>query len=80
MDQDDEGTGVKSDRSWTRIEGYITNLNCRRIAARRRAKVAPRTEPQRPDLLLSTLPYVALAIALAVIAASVIVLAWPGGH
>ncbi len=80
MDQDKEGIGVRPDRSWTRIEGYITNLNRRRIAARRRAKVAPRTEPQRADLMLSTLPYIALTIALAVIAASVIVLAWPGGR
>jgi hypothetical protein len=79
MDKDDDRLQTTGDR-WTEIERYITLLNRRRLAARRRTKVEPRTEPQIPDFALSTLPFIALAIALAVIAGSVIVLAWPGGR
>ena len=74
----DKDLAPATDRSWTRIEGYVTALKRRRIAARRRSKLEPRTEPQRPDFILSTLPFIALAVALAVIAAGVIALAWPG--
>ena len=80
MEQDNDVAAAAAGRPWTRIEGYITALHRRRIAARRRTGAEPRTEPQVPDFVLSTLPFIALAIALAVIAGSVIVLAWPGGR
>ena len=39
-----------------------------------------RTEPETPRLLLSTLPFVALLGALGVLAAAIIIIAWPGNR
>lgn len=63
--------------AWTRIDGYVCALARERRALRsRRAK--PRSEPETPRLSLSVLPFVALAVGLAVIMVAVIVAAWPG--
>lgn len=66
-------------RNWTRPEDYLGAL-ARRRAARKSREPKPRTEPEAPRLLLSTLPFVALLVAMAVLAATIIVIAWPGSQ
>ena len=64
-------------RAWTRIEDYVAPL-IRRSHARRR--INPRTQPEAPRLLLSTVPFLALLAALAVLAVAIMVAAWPGSQ
>jgi hypothetical protein len=40
----------------------------------------PRTQPEKPRLLLSTLPFLALLALLAVLAVAIMVLAFPGSQ
>jgi hypothetical protein len=61
---------------WTRIDDYILPL-LRRSRSRR---MKPRTQPEAPRLLLSTVPYLALFAALAVLAVAIMVSAWPGSQ
>jgi len=77
---DDEGglAPVKV-RSWTRIEDYFESL-ARRRAARRSREFKLRTEPESPRFVLSTLPFIALFIGLAVLAIGIAIAAWPGGQ
>jgi len=63
--------------AWTRVEDYLGAL-ARRRAARRRHEPGPRTQPEDPKLSLSTLPFLALLIALAVLTVGIAVAAWPG--
>ena len=66
-------------RAWTRIDDYIDALAWRRKARRQRyGTPLPRTEPERPRVLLSTLPFLALIGALGILAAAIILAAWPG--
>ena len=65
-------------RSWTSIDAYIDVLYRRRSAVRRKRRLGLRTEPESPNFLLSTLPFVALLGALAVLAAAIMIAAWPG--
>ncbi len=62
---------------WTRPEAYLDSL-IRRRTSRRPRSVEPRTEPEAPRFALSTLPFLVLLAALAVIAVGIIVAAWPG--
>jgi len=64
-------------RAWTRVEDYFASL-ARRRTARRRREPGPRTQPEAPRLSLSTLPFIALLAALAVLAVAIAVAAWPG--
>lgn len=64
--------------AWTRPQDYWASLARRRTARRRHEPEALRTEPDEPRLSLSTLPFLALLIAMAVLAAGIIVAAWPG--
>jgi len=61
---------------WTRAEDYLATM------ARRRSPpdLQIRTSPEAPRLLLSTLPFVALMTALAVLSAAIMVIAWPGSQ
>ena len=62
---------------WERIDHYLVSLSrSRRLQRQRRPK--PRSEPENPRALLSTVPFVALILGLAVVAFAVIVAAWPG--
>jgi hypothetical protein len=66
-------------RRWTRIDTYIQAL-ARRETARRRRHIAVRTEPEAPRLMLSTLPFVATMLVLAILIILFAVVAWPGSQ
>jgi hypothetical protein len=66
-------------RAWTRAEDYIGAM-ARKRTFRRARRERPRTEPERPALLLSTLPFLALMGLLAVLAVAIMVVAFPGSH
>ena len=72
-----QGLASPPPRAWTRIEDYVVPL-IRRAHARRRMK--PRTQPEAPRLLLSTVPFLALLTALAVLAVAIMIAAWPGSQ
>jgi hypothetical protein len=59
--------------AWTRIDLYL-----RAMARLRLPKERPRTQPQEPRLSLSTLPFLALILALGVLAVAFAIAAWPG--
>lgn len=67
------------DRSWTRVDDYFEALARRRTARRSRGP-RPRTEPETPHFLLSTLPFLLLMGGLAVLAVGIAVSAWPGAQ
>ena len=52
----------------------------RRRTERRKREPKPRTQPESPRLLLSTLPFLALIAALAVLAVAIMVTAFPGNQ
>ncbi len=62
---------------WTRTGDYIEAL-VRERDARRLRQPGPRTEPETPRFSLSTLPFLALLGALAVLSIGIMVAAWPG--
>ena len=65
--------------TWTRAEDYVRALAQRRTARKSRAPRA-RTQPESPLFSLSTLPFLLLIVAIAVLAAAIIVTAWPRTH
>ena len=64
---------------WTRADDYLGVL-ARRRTARRQREAGPRTQPESPRLLLSTIPFLALFAALAILAVAMMVIAWPGSQ
>jgi hypothetical protein len=62
-------------RSWTRIEDYYRPLQRRSV--HRLTPLKPRTQPERPAFLLTTLPFVALLGAMILLTAVIVVIAWP---
>jgi len=66
-------------RRWTRADDYIGAL-ARRRTARRKRETGGRTEPESPRLLLSTIPFLALIAALAILAVAIMITAWPGSQ
>jgi hypothetical protein len=64
---------------WTRAEDYVAAL-ARRRTERRKREPRARTQPESPRLLLSTLPFLALIAALAVLAVGIMILAFPGAQ
>ena len=62
--------------SWTRLDDYLASL-ARRRTARRSRTPGPRTEPEAPHFLLSTLPFLALIAGLAVMSVAIAIAAWP---
>jgi hypothetical protein len=75
----DEGELAPAAETWTRVEDYFIAL-ARRRAARRSRTPKPRTEPEAPRFLLSTLPFLTLIAGLAVLAVAIAIAAWPGGQ
>ena len=69
----------KPGETWTRPEDYFVAL-ARRRTARKAREPRQRTQPEAPRFLLSTLPFLVLFVALAVITVGFIVLAWPGNQ
>src|SRR5437588_8065025 len=65
--------------AWTRIDDYLGAM-ARRRTERRRREPKPRTQPETPRLLLSTLPFMALIMAMAVLAVGIMILAFPGAQ
>ena len=64
---------------WTRPEDYVTAMAVKRTARRKR-EPRPRTEPEVPRFSLSTLPFLALLCAMAVLALAIAVTALPVSH
>ena len=62
-------------QSWTRIEDYLRPLQ--RRSTHRLRTLRPRTQPEKPALLLTTLPFVALLGAMILLTAAIVVIAWP---
>jgi ferric-dicitrate binding protein FerR (iron transport regulator) len=67
------------DRAWTRPEAYLGAL-ARKRSFRRAREDKPRTQPEAPRLLLSTLPFLALIVLLAVLAVAIMIVAFPGNQ
>jgi hypothetical protein len=78
VDEDSDLAPVKL-RNWTRVDDYFEAL-ARRRTARRSRRPAPRTQPEAPHFLLSTLPFLALFAGLAVLVVGIAISAWPGGQ
>jgi hypothetical protein len=66
-------------RAWTKPEDYIGAMARRRTARKARER-RPRSEPEAPRFLLSTLPFLALLGALAVMSVAIMIAAWPGSQ
>jgi len=66
-------------RRWTRVDDYLGAMMLRGTARRSR-KWRPRTQPEAPRLLLSTIPFLALIAALAMLGVAIMVVAWPGAQ
>jgi hypothetical protein len=67
-------------RRWTRMDDYLGAMARRRTARQSREPRRVRTQPEAPRLLLSTIPFLALMGALAILAVAIMVLAWPGAQ
>lgn len=65
---------------WTSVDEYFAALARRRTARRSREPQQRRTQPETPRFALSTLPFLTLLIALAVLAVLIIIAAWPGSQ
>ena len=63
--------------NWTRVEDYLGAM-ARRRTERRRLEPKPRTQPEAPRLLLSTLPFLVLIAAMAMLAVGIMIIAFPG--
>jgi hypothetical protein len=62
---------------WIRIDSYIVALARRRRRMTRSLKLEPRSEPENPRLMLSTLPFLALLAVLGVLMVAFFIAAWP---
>jgi|SRR4051812_33121656 len=78
MKQKGELASPESPR-WTRADDYL-GVFARRRTARRKREPVTRTQPESPRLLLSTIPFLALIAALAILAVGIMVAAWPGSQ
>jgi anti-sigma factor RsiW len=67
-------------RRWTRADDYVGAMARRRTERRKREPTPARTQPESPRLLLSTIPFIALIAALAILGVAIMVVAWPGSH
>ncbi len=66
----------KPGRAWTKPDDYLGAL-ARRRTARKAREPKPRTQPEAPRFLLSTLPFLALLGALAVMTVAIMIAAFP---
>ena len=65
--------------AWTRPETYIEAL-VRTRSFRRSHREAPRTQPEKPRMLLSTVPFLVLLALLGVLAVAIMIIAFPGNQ
>ena len=64
------------DERWTRVEAYVESLARLRIARRSRAP-KQRTEPEAPNLMLSTVPFATLIGVMGMLIVVFAIAAWP---
>ena len=65
--------------AWTRPDAYLVALATKR--GFRRAKQEPqRTQPERPRLMLSTVPFLVLIAFLAILSVAIMIIAFPGNQ
>jgi hypothetical protein len=64
---------------WVRADDYLSAM-ARRRTERRKREWRPRTQPESPRLLLSTIPFLALIAALIILGIAIMVIAWPGSQ
>lgn len=76
---DDRPPAREEARPWTRIDDYVVSL-ARVRNARRAHALKPRTQPEEPRFLLSTLPFLLLMAALLVVTLGIFLVAWPGSR
>ena len=65
---------------WTQPGDYLSALARRRTERMKREPRLRRTQPEAPSLLLSTLPFLLLLGALAILAVAIMIVAWPGSQ
>lgn len=65
--------------SWTRPDAYLGAM-ARKRSFRRRNADRQRTQPERPRLLLSTVPFLALIGLLGILAVAIMIVAFPGNQ
>jgi len=66
-------------RAWTRPEHYVGAMALKR-SFRHARRARARTQPERPRLLLSTVPFLAVFALLAVLSVAMMILAFPGNQ
>lgn len=74
---DDERLAESRRPKWTGADDYFTAM-ARKRTARKFRKTKGQTEPEAPRFSLSTLPFLALIGALAILAIAIMVAAFPG--
>lgn len=74
-----EGVTESPEGKWTHPEDYIGAMARKRSFRRSRSRER-RSEPDSPRLLLSTVPFLALLVLLAVLAVAIMVVAFPGNQ
>lgn len=67
-------------RQWTSIDAYLPGVLHRRLVSRRLRRPRPRTQPDVPNPMLSTLPFLALFGVLAMLFLAIATMAWPQGQ
>lgn len=66
-------------RAWTTADDYLGAMARRRTARRARAQ-RRRTQPETPRLMLSTLPFLAIMVGLAILSLAIMIAAFPGAQ
>jgi hypothetical protein len=66
-------------RAWTRADDYLGAMARKRMFRRAHAD-KPRTQPEKPQLLLSTVPFLLLIGLLAVLSVAIMIIAFPGNQ
>lgn len=79
MEQKEKLASPESGGAWTRPDPYIVALARQRTSRRARGE-KPRTQPESPRLLLSTVPFLLVIAFLAIIAVGIMILAFPGNQ
>ncbi|MFL6737305.1 MAG: hypothetical protein ACJ8F4_09650 [Sphingomonas sp.] len=74
-----QGLTESPDSKWTRPDDYLGAM-ARKRTFRRGRRIRDRTEPESPQLLLSTIPFLALIGLLGVLAVAIMFIALPGRH
>jgi hypothetical protein len=69
----------RSSGAWTRPDAYLLALASKRSFRRSRRK-PQRSQPERPRLLLSTVPIALLLTLLGVLAIAIMIIAFPGNQ